>query len=248
MLTKLFAQNPSSFGARIGTSITTPALKDSAVELYHMSSEILTDFTNFSNTGVHLNLYECHPKRGTIYFPYISVTDGLTETQGHDAAGSFTFSSWPVGTEPTDSVEFKDLWHIDYTHRAWLGPGDTHRHRTLHAPHKKIKVSQLVAGEDGSVLEHVQGHTRFLMWTAVGAPAKIAAGLTTAPLVVGAGTENHYVTTSAPSIGVMTTKKFKYSMTEFSPGGDIDVRGSLWVTGVALTTREGDGDEVATDT
>jgi hypothetical protein len=258
MATKLYAQNPASFGARGGGGATTqPVLAESAVEIYHLSTETMIDFTNFSNAGMHLELYDCHPKRNTSQGPQASWVEGLRDTQGHDAGtpvtgfpggSQITITSSVVGSKPTDSEEFKSLWEIDFTRRIFLGPGDTHRHRTLHAPHKLLGMAALYDTEDGSSRAIMHGHSRSLLYAAYGAPAKLTSAVAV-PNVNDAGTENHYVTTAPVDMGVIWTVKHRYSMLDFSPGGDIDVAGSLFASVAPTLTRirEADGDDVLID-
>jgi len=249
MFAKLFAQNPTSFGAKVGPIGAPPSIQNSAVELYHLSSEMLVTFKNFASGGCRMWVYEVHPKRNASTDPLLSIREGLTETQGHDAITSISLTSYPVGTRPQDSEEFKDLWDIDFQKEIYLGPGDTHEHRSLYAPHKLLKASALYDGEDQTSTPTIHGHTRYLIIMAHGAPGMLTAGTGEAVINVNnPSTEQHYVTTQAPQIGVLVQKKYKFSMLDFSPGGDIDVTGSLFYTGPSIIKdREEDGDEVAAD-
>jgi len=246
MLTKLVAQSPDTFEAGTVVNPVVPGIGNSAIEIYYMSTELLVDFTNLQNSGLHLHIYEVHAKRAGGNGPLNSIYQGLTETQGHDAKQHMTVDTYPVGTKPTDSEEFKNLWEIDWQRKIYLGPGDTHRHRHLVAPHCKIPPAaiQTTGGDDTNRL--VNKWSRALMFFAWGAPAKVAnAGVVTGN-VNDAGTETHYMTTAATQLGIMHTIKERFSMLEFSPGGDIDVQGSLWPIAPGYI-READGDEVLVD-
>lgn len=248
MMAKLYKQNPSSFGATVGPTGPVPTIQNSAIELYHLSTELLVTLKNFASGGARLWIYDIHPKRNSADQPLRSWRQGLEETQGHDAASSIIDTSYPVGTRPQDSKEFLDLWEIDFEKEIYLGPGDTHEHRSLYAPHKLIKASALYSGEDGTSEFVLHGHTRYVMVCGHGAPGMLQPGGEAIPGVNVPATEQHYVTTQAPQIGVMVQRKYKYSMLEFSPGGDIDFTGSLFAaTALAVKDREEDGDEVIAD-
>jgi len=245
MIDKLYSQNPTSFGAHVGTG-GVPAPINSAIELYHLSTEMLVTWKNFHSVGVRFHIYEIHPKRNSTYPPQQAWADGLRETQGHDATGIAT-NQYPIGTKPTDSEEFKQLWEIDFHREIYLGPGDTHEHRSLYAPHKTINTAAVYnVSEDGTALPVIHGHTRFIMYTAHGAPVVSAVAGNAVTQVSGVGTELQYVTTSSGQLGVMIQRKYRYSMLDFAPGGDIDVTGSLFDTAV-YKDREEDGDEVVPD-
>jgi len=249
MMRKLVAQSPTSFRpADDATPITT--FEDSNLQLYHLSTETMVDFTNFSNTGCHLQIYDIHPKRNTAYTPNVSWVEGTRDTQGHDAgAAEIGLSQHIVGSKPTDSVEFSRLWDIDFNRKVFLGPGDTHRHRSYHAPHKLLSAAEMNFDEDGSAPAgtgaFIHGHSRAILYSMYGAPAKIIDATVTE--VDGVGTETHHVTYSATDCGIMITRKDRFSMLDFGAGGDIDVVGSLWASTTG-TIREADGDEVPADT
>jgi len=245
---KLYTQNESMFQSKVGPTGTVPTVENSPLEIYHISTEVLVDFTNFSNAGVHLDIYEMHPKKNCPDAPTVPWHRGLIDSHGHDAAvgteAPISEFVYPVGTKPTDSEELKGLWDIDLHRRFYLGPGDTHRHRSLYAPHKLLKNSAISTLGDNSFDIFIRGHSRIIMWTLSGTPTKLPI---VGDLVVGPNaSELHYVTTAAVDVGVMHTVKYKYSMCEFNPAGDIDVIGSLWSTD-AGKIREADGDEMPVD-
>ena len=244
---KLQAQNPTSFRPATGTTPIT-AIEESGVDLYHLSTELMIDFTNFSNVGCHLEIYDCHPKRNTLNNSRISWTEGLRDSQGHDAGGLvLTYGTGLVGSKPTDSEEFKGLWEIDFKRKLFLGPGDTHRHRQLHAPNRVLPMHELYSSEDGSAQEVMHSHTRTVLFSAHGSPTRLNPATATQIVNAPAGNfENQAVTYGLVDLGVMTTMKFRYSMLEFNSQGDIDVTGSLWATTVGQL-REGDGDQVVAD-
>jgi len=246
MLTKLVAQSPDTFEAGTVVNPVAPGIGNSAIEIYYMSTEMMVDFTNLQNTGLHLEIYECHAKRQGGNGPLNSIYQGLAETQGHDAKASMTAFLYPVGTKPTDSEEFKNLWEIDWRRKLYLGAGDTHRHRHLVAPHVKIPPAsiQVTGGDDTNRL--VNKHSRAIFWFCWGAPmATVSAGVATVN-VNDSSTETHFMTTAGVQMGVMMSTKERFSMLEFSPGGDIDVQGSLWPIAPGRI-READGDEVDAD-
>jgi len=250
MQEKMIAQSPTSFRpADDATPIT--AFADSNLQLYHLSTETMVDFTNFSNAGCHLQIYDVHPKRNTSYGPNTAWVEGTRDTQGHDAGASeIGLSQHVVGSKPTDSVEFSRLWEIDFNRKIYLGPGDTHRHRSYHAPHKLLGAAEMYFEEDGSApsltSSFIHGHSRSILYSLYGVPAKIIDTAVTE--VDGVGTETHHVTYAQTDIGIMITRKDRFSMLDFGAGGDIDVVGSLWPAVTTGAIREADGDEVVVDT
>lgn len=263
MLVKLYAQNPASFGARVNAG-PVPSIANTAVELYHVSTEQLITLKNFHSVGVRVRIYEVHPKRNSPDYPLSAWVEGLKETQGHDATLAADLgivstpvgSQWgqaifPVGTKPEDSEEFKSLWEIDFQREIYLGPSDQHEHRSMYAPHKLIKASEFyeAATGDGTALAVIHDHSRYIMIAAHGALALASiagAGVSVSTVNDVAVNEIHWMTTSPIQIGWTAQIKYRYSMLDFSPGGDIDVVGSLF-SKTATKDREADGDEVVPD-
>jgi len=251
MITKLYAQRLTTMDPRVGTAAPAITVQNTPIRVYYLSAEMKTEWVNLSNVGCYLTIYECHPKRGTTFSPPIAWADGLEQTQGHDNAGvgigDIQYYQFPVDSHPNESAEFKNLWAIDMKREVFLGPGDTHVHRTLFAPHKQISSAELFTGEDGSALTYMRDFTRVLMFTQRGTPVKLDATDAVANEDGTAGTEIQFMTTGRTQLGMLFTKKYKYSQTDFGQTGDIDISGSMFSTSELAKIREEDGDEVPVD-
>jgi len=253
MLQKLYNQNPASFRPLIGTAPNLSGIYDQDIRVYFMSVEVLLDITNFSNAGCHVQIYDTHPKRNTQFAARQAWFEGL-KNQGHDATLTTSSFTTPItqdkmlpGSHPNESEEFKQLWEIDFQRKIFLGPGDTHRHRQLYAPHKLLHASALNLADDGTAQNFMAGYSRSIIIAGHGAPCKVPLPAAAIPEVVGAGTEVQLVTTAPVDLGLLATVKFRYSMIENSVGGDIDIVGSLMSNIATGRIREADGDEVVVD-
>lgn len=263
MLRKVFAQSPPSYVSNTGVLLQpVPTAENTAIRLYLMSMEVKTEFVNFANASCILTIYEIHPKKSQDWSPLSHWSQGLEEMQGHDNAGSLVgdiqLTQYPIDSYPNESAEFKSNWDIDFQTEVYLGPGDHHIHRTLYAPHMNILSTDLFISEKGGdALTYKPGASRVLLWTIRGMPVKLgAAGIDVANENAAAGsqfpepgTERHYLTTAACQVGVLSTKKYRFSQTDFGVKGDIDITGSMLphIPGASQFIREEDGDEMAYD-
>jgi len=234
MTDKLKLQVPDTF-LPVGASGTLPDGAYSGQKMYLLSMEMQTIFTNFSQAGCFIHLYEIHVKKSTNDVPPFIALEGLRQTQGHETitAAEAAAGDGPIGTNLNDSELFKEFFAVDYQEIIFLGPGDVHSHHSLHAPHKTISAFDSEGSLFGTHETYDPTATRFLVWGQWGKPA----------LLPGSA---FAVSTANTDVGFTCNRKYKYSMTELSVG-DIDTTGALLATGGVGLIREEDGDEVVMD-
>lgn len=246
MISKLKLQSPDSFKP-VGAGEQGAAEAGSAINVYLMSCEQKSTFTNWANVGVTIKIFEIHPKKATNTIPQIAISRGLEEGQGHDwiedSTATNEYFNLPVDIKPTDSDMFKDNWGIDRYWSFHLKPGDTHEHRALYAINKMKGAHELQTttnpGGDQTYRSYLPGVSRFFMFSMTGDPVYFA------PTT---GTPS--VTTAPTQVGMVQHIKYKFSM-HHPNVGDWDVIGNQIAGGPSAvgvtTTRQNDGDEVATD-
>jgi len=234
MTDKLKAQAPDTF-IPVGGSGTLPDGIYSGQKMYLLSMEQKVSFTNLSQAGVHIHLYEIHVKKPTNDIPQFIALEGLRQTQGHETISSTDASAGlgPIGLNLMESETFKHFFAVDYQEKVFLGPGDSHDHRSYHAPHKTVAAFDSEGALFGTHEEYDPNTTRFLVWGQWG----ISALLPSAAFVV---------STANTDVAFTVDRKYRYSMTEVSVG-DIDTTGALLVSSGVGLMREEDGDEVVMD-
>jgi len=234
MSDKLKAQVPDTF-LPVGAAGTLPDGVYSGQKMYLLSMESKTQFTNLSQAGMHLHLYEVHVKKPTEGVPFVMALNGLREGQGHEliTASEANTGAAPIGMNLLDSDLFKEFFAVDYQEQVFLAPGHSHDHHSYHAPHKHIAAYDNEASFFGTRDDYDPVATRFLIWGQWG----IASLLPSASFVV---------STANTDIAFTHIRKYRYSMTDVSIG-DIDFSGALLASAGVGLIREVDGDEVVMD-
>lgn len=197
-----------SGSASIGTAVNPPA-RFLLQDVHHVY-----DFANRSSAPCTLKLYVVAAKRDTWYSattPMIyNSPNGLNVTWNGEPDDAFRagiqaqsdpFESTPgnddwlnPGMVPTQSSIFNQYFKIEKEIEVELATGGVHQ-LDLHAHYDKMCDASVYAN---TPLVGVRGITRFLMATAIGSPVVLAG-------------EPNTMTTSQVSVGVILTKKYRYT-------------------------------------
>jgi len=173
MIQRLYDLLPA---ASLPTAPATTSVGENQLRPYLMSARAKFNFSNMSNGGHWITIYDIHCKDSTDRGPVEEWYKGVVneEGEGDQVGGALRASNlFTHGSSPLQSKRFKRTWKVDKTTKVFLRPGEQHVHMVNHGPHKAWDNSYLrsynnqVLGVQAP-LNYIGGVTRAVLWVQSG--------------------------------------------------------------------------------